>query len=126
MPSRKKRGPRRRPQPGYRRLSSRTNLATLQATFLTVKAEKLAQRLGDLGGRVPKAPTVVAKEKSIIDAFLEGFERGKICGQLEQTLDSAIDFLRENGNNPALQEECDSLRKAAVDTLNIYANNCGV
>jgi hypothetical protein len=119
MPSRKK-----RPRKGFRRLSSRTDTATLRATFLTVVSEKLAQRLRDLGGRVGKAPTAVAREKSLIESFLEGFEKGKLCGQLEQNLDSAIDFLQENGNNPALQEECDSVRKAAVEALNTYANNC--
>ena len=119
MPSKKK-----RPRKGLPRLSSRTNTATLQATFLTIRSEKLAQRLRDLSERVGKAPTTAAREKSLIESFLEGFETGKICGQIEQNLDNAINFLQENGNNPALQENCDKVRQAAVEALNAYASMC--
>jgi hypothetical protein len=88
MPSRKKR----RARPTYRRLSSRTDTATLKATYLTVKSEKLSQRLKDLSGRPGKGTTTA--------------------------------IAKENGNNPALQEQCDNVRKAAVDALNTYASLC--
>ena len=114
--------------PAKRRRSRRTSTATdtpsLEARFLTLKGGRLAQRLKDFSGPLGPRPGTVAKEKSIIDAFLEGFEKGKICGELEQTIESGINFLQENGNNPALQETCDNLRKEVVKTVGIYASNC--
>ena len=71
-----------------------------------------------------KRPRKSFRRLSYRSAFLEGFEKGKVCGQIEQNLDSAINFLQENGSNPALQEQCDGVRKAAVDALNAYASNC--
>lgn len=87
--------------------------------------EKLSQRLKDLPGKPAKTPTGVARERTLIESFLDGFEKGKICGQIAQNIDSAIDFLQENDNDPAMQEQCDNVRDAAVKALDVYASNCG-
>lgn len=119
MPTRRRRARKSSPP-----LTRRSDVQTIEATYLTLKGEKLAQRLKDHGGRPGKAPTPMARERSLIDAFLEGFEKGKICGELEQNIEAGINFLQENGNNPALQETCNTLRNQIVEKVGIYASNC--
>ncbi|HUR00623.1 MAG TPA: hypothetical protein VM166_14315 [Gemmatimonadaceae bacterium] len=101
-----------------------TDTPSLRARFLTLMGEKISKRLKDLPVKPPKTPTSVARERTLIESFLEGFEKGKICGQMEQNLDAGIKFLQENGNDPALQQECDALRNSVVEKLGIYASNC--
>ncbi len=115
---------RRRSKKNATTLTTRSDVRSIHAVYLTLKGEKLAQRLKDLTGRPGKATTAIAKETSLVGAFLEGFEKGKICGQIEQSLDGAIKFLQDNANDPSMQEQCDNVRKGAVSLLNDYANNC--
>jgi len=91
---------------------------SLRVRFLKASIGKRIQEVNE-----PPPPQTEVMMKELIDAFLKGFEKGKWCAKVEEDLDSATDFLREEWDN-LTEEERNSLEGPVIELLGEYSEKC--